>query len=433
MQQHSLKKKYYPNNLTLKNSRGICCMRYYLILLSRFFALLLLFTTTSTWAATTTSPSPTAHDFSKTVAAISQQGQTLVDQYTPAHNETAILGFYNIYYDLYEGSGMENAVAALSPSTNIKTEGLFAKLSGLASHQAPVNELKQTLATLTQQLQIDLSLLQSKNSSSQHWQAGLQSFIILLREGFEAMLIVTALLTYLRRSGHSDKTGVIYLGVAIALVASFATAYLFSTLFQQAGAHREAIEGGTMLLASAILLYVSYWLISKRQAADWQGYLKKKLTHAVGTGSLLTLGFAAFLAVYREGAETILFYQALTGLYQGEAFALTVGFMAACVALMGIYWVMQQATLKIPYQLFFSVTALFLYYMAFMFVGGGIRELQEAALISMTPLSGIPELPWLGIYPSLQSITAQMIFLVPTIGGMAWWWLRRMHPRKAAT
>lgn len=402
-------------------------MRYYLTWLSRFVACCLLFISAAACAAPT--PVPATHDFAKTVTAISQQGQALVNQYTPANNEAAILGFYNIYYDLYEGSGMENAVAALSPATNTKTEGLFAKLSGLASHQASTNELKQTFTSLTQQLQEDLTLLNHNNDTSQHWQAGVQSFIILLREGFEAMLIVTALLAYLRRSGHGDKASVIYFGVLSALAASFATAYLFSTLFQQAGAHREAIEGGTMLVAAGILLYVSYWLISKRQAADWQGYLKKKLNHALGTGSLMTLGFAAFLAVYREGAETILFYQALTGLYTGEAFALTMGFIAACGALVGIYWVMQKATLKIPYQLFFSVTALFLYYMAFMFVGGGIRELQEAALISMTPLSGMPELPWLGIYPSLQSVTAQMIFLIPTVGGMAWWWLRR-SPQK---
>jgi len=272
-------------------------------------------------------------------------------------------GFSSLYFDHYEGKGMELAVMAVSPQINTQTEALFTKLIGLSAQNAPALELQQTWDTLKLKLIDDSALLQS-NAATSFTEMFIQAFIILLREGFEAMLVVTALLAYLRRSGHSDKNRVIYQGVGLALAASAVTAYLFATLLHAAGAAREAMEGFTMLIAAGVLFYVSYWLFSKREADRWQQYIRGKMTQALSKGSAFALGLAAFLAVYREGAETILFYQALAGHANSAHFhvALGLGILAAVIALLLVYMLMQRASLKIPYALFFTVTAIFLFY-----------------------------------------------------------------------
>jgi high-affinity iron transporter len=245
--------------------------------------------------------------------------------------------------------------------------------------------------------------------------------MILVREGFEAMLVVTALITYLRRSGHEDKARVIYYGIGAALGASAVTAVLFNTLFNGVGAYREAMEGIVMLIASGVLFYVSYWLFSKREASRWQNYIKNKMSKALSTGSLFALGLTAFLAVYREGAETILFYQALASNTQQQHAALTLGIITASITLLILFWLMQKASARIPYSWFFTITAIFLYYMAFFFIGGAMLELQEAGWIGISPIMWMPSLTWLGIYPTWQSVDAQLLFLIPSIGALIWY------------
>ncbi len=359
-------------------------------------------------ATVNTTPKPT--DFHKTVTTINDKGNSIVKDYAAKNGMQAMDGFSGLYFDHYEGEGMELAVTAISPSINTKTEALFTQLIGLSSSNANKVQIQKAWQKLQVRLNDDLAMLQS-NSASTFGEAFAQSFIILVREGFEAMLIITALLTYLRRANAGDKAKVIYYGVGFALAASAVTAYLFATAFKAAGANREAMEGITMLVAAAVLFYVSYWLFSKREASRWQGYIKSKMDSALTRGSLFALGLAAFLAVYREGAETILFYQALAIGSHGQSIALISGFITACIALFFIYWAMKSASFKIPFKFFFSVTAIFLFYMAFFFIGGGILELQEAGWIAITPVTWIPQLPWLGIFSTAESAGAQAIFL----------------------
>lgn len=379
-------------------------------------------------------PAAAHTDFNQVVANIQTSGDTLLKQYNGRNGTDIMTGISSLYFDHYEGEGMELAVMAISPQINTQTESLFTQLIGLAAQNAPSAQLQKTWDTLKLKLNDDASLLQS-NAATSFAEVLFQAFIILLREGFEAMLVVTALLAYLRRAGHSDKNRVIYKGVGFALIASAITAYLFATLLHTAGAAREAMEGFTMLVAAIVLFYVSYWLFSKREAERWQQYIKGKMTKALSSGSAFALGLAAFLAVYREGAETILFYQALAGNASAAHYptALVIGILAAIVALFSLYWLMQKATLKIPYSLFFTVTAIFLFYMAFYFVGGSMLELQEAGMIGITPIAWLPPLSWLGIYPTWQSIGAQLIFLVPSLGLLAWHYKNRALKTPAVT
>lgn len=373
-------------------------------------------------------------DFNQVVMNIAAQGDNLLKQYDGTNGTTIMSGFSSLYFDHYEGEGMELAVMAVSPQINTQTESLFTQVIGEAAQGASADTLQKTWTTLKLKLNDDAALLQN-NAPHSFIETLIQAFIILLREGFEAMLVVTALLAYLRRAGFDEKNRVIYWGVGIALVASAITAYLFATLLHAAGANREAMEGIVMLAASAVLFYVSYWLFSKREAKRWQQYIQGKMSQALSNGSAFTLGLAAFLAVYREGAETILFYQALAGNATGSYIhlALMLGIILAVFALFALYWLMQKASLKIPYTLFFTVTAVFLFYMAFYFVGGAMLELQEAGWIGITPLNGLPSLTWLGIYPTWQSFGAQLLFLIPSLGLLTWFLLRKPKTITAMT
>ncbi|NNM58977.1 MAG: FTR1 family iron permease [Legionellales bacterium] len=358
-------------------------------------------------------------DFNKVVQEIQQSGDNLLSQYNGKNGIDIMNGFSKLYFDHYEGDGMELAVMAIAPQINSQTESLFTQLIGQSAQNAPLADLQKTWSTLKIKLVDDTDLLQS-NAADSFGEVLFQSFIILLREGFEAMLVITALLAYLRRSNNSDKNPVIYSGIGLALAASVITAYLFITLFHQAGANREAMEGITMLVASAVLFYVSYWLFSKRESDRWQAYIKGKMNKALSNGSAFALGLAAFLAVYREGAETILFYQALSADAHNFQLALWIGIAAAFAALFLLYWIMQKASLHIPYSLFFTVTAIFLFYMAFYFIGGSMLELQEAGWIAITPILWMPPLSWFGVYPTWESIGAQLFFLIPSMGMLIW-------------
>ncbi|MCW8889885.1 MAG: FTR1 family iron permease, partial [Sedimenticola sp.] len=328
-----------------------------------------------------------------------------------------------LYFDVFEGSGMELAIGMQDPALKSELESYFSKIIGLASQERPVEQVAAAWQTLRGALE-QVAQTQKPTDSS-FWGLLVQAFLILLREGFEAMLVITALVAYLRRQGATEKVRVIYQGTALALVASLLTAWLLTVVFQISGAGQEALEGITMLLASVVLFYVSYWLISKSEAARWQAFINHQIDQALSRGSAFALGLAAFLAVYREGAETVLFYQALAGQADGHWQPLLMGFASAAVALLVLYKVMQLASFKLPIGLFFTVTAALLYYLAVSFAGNGVLELQEAGWVGITPIDGGPTVTWLGLYPSLESVAAQLLLLLPLPFALIWWWSQR--------
>ena len=239
-----------------------------------------------------------------------------------------------------------------------------------------------------------------------------QSFLIILREGFEAILVVGAIVAFLLKTGHKERLRSIWMGVVYALVASAGTAVLLKTLLAAVPASREIIEGVTMLIAVAVLFSVSYWLISKVEAAKWQQFIKEKVSAALDQGGGRALTFVAFLAVYREGAETALFYQALFNEGPHVALPLSLGIVAGFIALAIIFTLFYRYGVKIPLRPFFSVTSVLLYYMAFVFTGKGVRELQEGNAMSLSAIAGFPHNEWLGLYPSWEGVLAQLALLL---------------------
>ncbi|MGH9422284.1 MAG: FTR1 family iron permease, partial [Thermoanaerobaculia bacterium] len=146
-------------------------------------------------------------------------------------------------------------------------------------------------------------------------------------------------------------------------------------------------------------------------AAKWQKFIREKVSTALDHGGGKALALVAFLAVFREGAETALFYQALFS--EGNvAIPLSLGIVAGFVVLAIIFTLFYRFGVKIPMRPFFTVTSILLYYMAFVFIGKGIRELQEGNIVPITVMRHLPSVPAMGIFPSLETTAAQAILLL---------------------
>ncbi|MES1259154.1 MAG: FTR1 family protein [Gemmatimonadota bacterium] len=339
------------------------------------------------------------------------------------HDEAATTAF-----DAYlEFEKVETSVRAKSPDLAGTLEAAFATLRTRVAGGATVTELQGVQRDLGGSLE-QAQLLVSDRTSP--FDLFVQSLGIMLREGLEAILIVGALIAFLMKAGASERKRDIHIGVGAAIVMSLVTAVLLETVFVLSTAHREALEGITMMVAVVVLFYVSYWLLSKTEVAKWNSYVKQKLEVAVTGGSAFALASAAFLAVYREGFETVLFYQALflEGNSLHETFLpVTAGIVVGGAALAIVYIAINRWGVRLPLKPFFAVTSLFLYYMAFVFAGKGIAELQEGKLVSTTYLLGWPRVPAIGVYPTVESMAAQGVLAV--LARVAWVWIFR--PRQA--
>lgn len=313
----------------------------------------------------------------------------------------------------FEGTAFDRQLAARDKNYYASLEQKILALLAAMRAGAPSEEIERRAEEIARRLERGLALLLKPPGDIG---AFLQSLTILLREGLEALLIVGAVLLVLRRSGQAEQTRAIYLGSGLGVVASLITAWLLQTLLKQLPLSREVIEGISMLLAVPVLFSVSYWLIALSQTRRWNAFLQRRVRQAVGAGREWALLTVAFLAVYREGAETVLFYQALAASVPGAFWAIFWGFWAGA-GLLGLLWLaMHRFGVRIPLRPFFIATSAFLYYMAFRFAGAGIRELQEAGWVSLTPLPLLnalgPWLPgWLTIYPYWEPVLAQLLLL----------------------
>jgi high-affinity iron transporter len=259
-----------------------------------------------------------------------------------------------------------------------------------------------------------------------------QSLVIIVREGLEAILIIGALIAFLVRAGAGARVRDIGYGAALAVVASGVTAALFATVVRVSVAQQEALEGLTMLLASVVLFGVASWMVSKVEAERWQAFVRARMQEALGSGKALALGGVAFLAVYREGVETILFYAALFGTADTApgAAAVWAGLVVGALVLAGVYVAMRRWGVRIPFRPFFAVTGALLTIMAVSFAGQGVAELQAAGWVPATPIR-LPTLPALGMFPTVQTALAQAAMALAFVVALVWIFLR-VRPEPSA-
>jgi len=322
---------------------------------------------------------------------------------------------------------VERTLRAQNPDLAAEVEGAFAALrTSAGSGGATPAELEPIESRLAVALERAERALGDDLSPVNLF---VQSFVIMLREGLEAILIVGALLTFLSKLGASHRKREINLGVGAAVAASLLTAFALETIFVLSPSKREALEGATMLVATGVLFYVSYWLLSKMEVVKWNHFVKSKVQDALTGGSALALVSAAFLAVYREGFETVLFYKALFVSATGAgAMPVAAGLLMGLLVLAVVYYAIDRFGVRLPLKPFFAVTSAFLYYMAFVFAGKGVAELQEGGTIGTTVAAWAPRIPALGIYPTVESLAAQGVLVVLAVAALVWTFL--LEPRR---
>lgn len=310
---------------------------------------------------------------------------------------------------------LETFVSAKSASTYSAIENNMAKAyAQLKSTPADTEGAKTTIA----QLKNDLKPYVEGNNYG-----AFDAATVLLREGLEALLVMAALLTFLSKSGNADKRKLIWAGAGLGIVASLVVAVILQVVFsgvESAGANRELLEGFTGLVAAGMLFYMSYWLHSKSNVHAWQRYIRSKSSAALATGSAFSLGLLAFLAVFREGAETALLYMGIAPSISMSDLLLGLGI--GLVLLVALAVLVLVVGMKLPMRPFFMVASILIYYIGFKFIGTGIHALQVAGILPATTASYLPENGFLGIYPTWETTGAQLVLLAVT--GAVWLWMR---------
>ncbi|MFQ5930475.1 MAG: FTR1 family protein, partial [Acidobacteriota bacterium] len=283
----------------------------------------------------------------------------------------------------------------------------------------------QSLRDLTRRAQQIL-----RHSEATSGFAFVQSLTIILREGVEAALLLGLMVTYLSAAGYERLQKYIVLGAGIGVLLGIVTWWTAQFAIEISPFQQEALEGITSLLAAAVLFSVSFWVIRQVDIRHWKKYIKKRAEEALGTGSGLALASAAFLAVYREAVETVLFYEALWVRSESAQDSILTGFAAGTVLLLLLVFLMFKFGLRIPLKQFFAITGVLLGLLAFVFAGYGVRELQAVGWIKETPLKWMVRFSLLEVRPTLESFALQFGILLSFLIG---WFQLSKRASPAAT
>ena len=232
-----------------------------------------------------------------------------------------------------------------------------------------------------------------------------QAAVILLREGLEAMLVIAALAAYLKKAGAADRLTALYAGALAAIVASLIAAWTFQTLNE--GQHNDLIEAFVILAAAALMLYVSGWLLVRQDPRAWQAYLKERAEGALAKGTGWAIALLAFLAVFREGAETVLFVYALATSSGGWSASLLAGLAAAAAGLVVLFFVINAVASRLPLRAVFLVTSALLFLMAIKMIGDAILEFQEQLIVPANPVASLGWMLEYGLNPTREALMAQ--------------------------
>ncbi len=300
---------------------------------------------------------------------------------------------------------VENALDAVDGGLRHEVEAAMTDYRNQVRAGADVAALEPVYARLRGLLdQADARLGSTALSGSA---AFVSAFVILLREGLEALLVVAALAAFLIKTRRRDGLPYLYGGLLGALLAGGLTWLAAATFIDLGGAQRELTEAVAALVAAGVLFYVGFWLHSKTSAAQWRRFIEGSVRKALGRGTLWGLSALAFIAVYREVFETVLFYQALWIQTEPAAQGFIIsGLVGAGAMLALLAWLILRYSTRLPLRQFFAATGVFMFALAIVFAGKGVAALQEAGRIAQSPVD-LPSIGILGIYPNLQGLAVQ--------------------------
>ncbi|MFC2716639.1 MAG: FTR1 family protein [Stomatobaculum longum] len=346
------------------------------------------------------------------------------------------------YYKFYEKLGFEKTVmASISGSRGSDVEHQFYLVKKIIRDGGSKEELKSSVETLKGMLTEDAITLDGGKAAAQGsgsaaaadsaggassggaaWQTFLAVLGLTLREGLEAILVIAAIIAYLVKTNSRKYLASVYIGAGLGVLFSVVLAMIFNGIAAslgdaQSGAGQEIFEGVTMFLAVIVLFYVSNWMLSKAEAEIWSKYIKDKVQQSIDKGSMYTLSFSAFLAVAREGAELIMFFQGMRANITNNPQMLWGGLALAVLILAIVYVAITKLSVRLPLKPFFTFTSVLMFILCISFIGKGVYELQEADVIGRTII------PWmngfhfeiLGIYDRYENLIPQLILLALTI------------------
>lgn len=337
------------------------------------------------------------------------------------------------YLDSYEY--VEVPLRAIDPDFTLEVEFQFAELRSSISRGEPVEEVRALATAIDRNLDESERIVSGPGTLAPAI-AFTSSFAIIFREGLESVLILGVILMYLESSRNTRFSKYVYYGVAAAVAATAATWVVASYLIEISGADRELIEAVAALSATAVLFYVSFWVLGKLEHRKWMEFVKAKVWQATATGSASVFVMLAFFTVYREGFETVLFYQAMAGFARYMEAYVALGFVLGMVSLLVIYWAVRRLGKKLPLRALFGLTMGVGAYLSIAFLGNGVRELQVIDVVPYTSLLGtVPRLDintaaMTGIYPTLETVVAQVLLLSVYLGASMY--VLVLRPRRAA-
>ncbi len=263
------------------------------------------------------------------------------------------------------------------------------------------DDIQAELETLNQEIKSTIS-----KAGYTFWDAAL----ILLREGVEALLIIMALLTVTRKAEQTKASKWIMSGSLLGIILSIALAFIFKAIFENLGSTRELTEGIVGICSVILMVIVGAWLHSKSSLESWEKFINKNMDKAMSTGSLLTFGLVAFLSVFREGAETIIFYLGIVG--KISTWSLILGILVAVFILILIAVFFNQITKWIPIHRLFFIMSLFIFLLAFKILGVSVHTLQILNILPQHTINHLPFIDLIGLYPTYETVIPQLILIV---------------------
>lgn len=340
--------------------------------------------------------------------------ETMLVQYQNGDYPAAFTSARTAYLDSYEN--VEIPLRTIAPDFTLEVELQFAELRNLINQRADYKEIEDITIKIRRSLDESERLVTGTGQLAPAI-AFSSSFAVIFREGLESVLILGAILTYLEASRNTRFKPYVYYGVIIGIGATAVTWVTASYLIDISGANRELIEAIAALSATAVLFYVSFWILNKIEHKKWMEFIKAKVWQASTTGGTIVFVMLAFFTVYREGFETVLFYEAMFGFAKYMETYVGLGFVLGLGTLLGIYYITRRLGKRLPLKVLFALTMGIGAYLSIAFLGNAIRELQIIDVVPFTSLLGtVPRLDinmasMTGIYPTLETVVAQIVLL----------------------
>ncbi|MDT0754639.1 FTR1 family iron permease [Mammaliicoccus sciuri] len=345
------------------------------------------------------------HAGKKSDAKTSDQGVNILNE----HLDTAIKNIKNndlakskqaLQQFIIAWPNVESEISTRNGALYTKIEQKIPQYAGQLDEDNK-DDIGSQLETLNQEIKSTIS-----KTSYTFWDAAL----ILLREGVEALLIIMALLTVTRKSEQTKASKWIITGSVIGIVLSIALAFIFKAIFENLGSTRELTEGLVGIGSVILMIIVGIWLHSKSSLDSWQNFINKNMDKAMSTGSIVTFGLVAFLSVFREGAETIIFYLGIVG--KISTWSLILGIIVASVILALIAIFFNQITKWIPIHRLFFIMSLFIFILAFKILGVSIHTLQILNIIPQHTINHLPFIDLIGFYPTYETLIPQLALVI---------------------